>query len=458
MIAAAKILEQRTHVVPGKLKVTEHFFQVPRDHSNPSHGTIQLFARSVLKSDSSLDAPDPKKSQLPWLLYLQGGPGYECRSPQATAWTTPLLDKGYRVLFLDQRGTGLSNAVSQSSLQLRGNEDVQTAYMKSFRADSIVRDCEAVRQALVADYPDEKKKWSICGQSFGGFCVTTYLSLFPEALKEAFVFGGLPPMRNRPDEVYDRLYARVKRRNDAYYAKFPEDVERVRRVVKLLRRFGDETVRVQGGEGFLPARRFLQLGLQFGFLGGLDAVHDIVLRADADLAQHGHLSKPTVMAIEGMQSFDSNVIYALLHEPCYCQGEAPNWAAERMMQKHPEFKLEEALKTDAPILFTGEMVYPFMLDSYPELRKLKTVAENLAQTKDWPKLYDDEQLSRNEVPVYAAVYYDDMYVDFDLSMERARNIKGCKTFITNAMSHEAIRSKTEEVFKAIWALRDDTLD
>ena len=71
---------------------------------------------------------------------------------------------------------------------------------------------------------------------------------------------------------------------------------------------------------------------------------------------------------------------------------------------------------------------------------------------------DDEQLSKNEVPVYAAVYYDDMYVDFDLSMERASNIKGIKTFITNVMSHEAIRSRTEDVFKNIWALRDDTLD
>ena len=35
---------------------------------------------------------------------------------------------------MDQRGTGLSTAISQSSLQLRGDEKVQADYMKSFRA------------------------------------------------------------------------------------------------------------------------------------------------------------------------------------------------------------------------------------------------------------------------------------------------------------------------------------
>jgi pimeloyl-ACP methyl ester carboxylesterase len=210
MIQAAKILEQRSHLVPGKLKITEHFFQVPRDHSNPSQGTIQLFARSACKVPKPADysnAEDPAKSQLPWLLYLQGGPGFECAPPQNSKWSSFLLDKGYQILAMDQRGTGLSTAISQSSLQLRGDEKVQVEYMKSFRADSIVKDAEAIRKALTADYPEEKKKWSIIGQSFGGFCSMTYLSFYPEGLKEAFVFGGLAPLTGGPDQVYDR-YAR----------------------------------------------------------------------------------------------------------------------------------------------------------------------------------------------------------------------------------------------------------
>ncbi|EMD96940.1 hypothetical protein COCC4DRAFT_51650 [Bipolaris maydis ATCC 48331] len=462
MIQAAKILEQRSHLLPGKLRITEHFFQVPRDYSNPSLGTIQLFARSALKAEKPADYTptshlEKAKTQLPWLIYLQGGPGFECQSPQNVSWTHTILEKGYQVLLLDQRGTGLSTAISQSSLQLRGDEKVQADYMKSFRADSIVKDCEAVRKALTADYPEEKKKWSIMGQSFGGFCCTTYLSFYPEGVKEAFLFGGLPPLRDNADEVYDRLYERVKSRNEGYYQKYPEDVERVKRIVKLLSRFGDTTVRVQGGEGHLSARRFLQLGIYFGKHGGFDDVHNFVLRADTDLTQFGHLTRPTVLALEAAQSWDTNVIYALLHEPIYCQGQAANWSAERMLEKYPQFSLSHVDSKD-PIYFTGEMIYPFMFDCYPELKKLKKVGELLAAEKDWPKLYDVEQLMKNEVPTYAAVYMDDMYVDFDLSMETASKIKGCKPFITNMMYHNGIGAKTDEVLKQIFSLRDDVID
>lgn len=99
-----------------------------------------------------------------------------------------------------------------------------------------------------------------------------------------------------------------------------------------------------------------------------------------------------------------------------------------------------------------------MFDCYPELKKLKTVGELLAKEKNWPKLYDEQQLKRNEVPTYAAVYLDDMYVDFDLSMETARTIKGCKPFVTNMMYHNAIGAKTDDVFKEIFKLRDDVID
>ncbi|KAF2714169.1 alpha/beta-hydrolase [Pleomassaria siparia CBS 279.74] len=457
MISAAKILEQRSHIVPGKLKITEHFFQVPRDYANPSAGTIQLFARSARKFEKPADyssTEDAKKSQLPWLVYLQGGPGFQCRSPQNTTWGQTIIDKGYQVLCLDQRGTGLSTAISQSSLQLRGDEKVQTEYMKSFRADSIVKDCEAVRKALTEGFPEEKKKWSVLGQSFGGFCITTYLSFFPEGLKEAFLFGGLPPMRDGPDEVYERLYRRVRQRNEKYYEKYPEDVERVKRIVKFLQRNGDTTVRTQGGEGYLTARRFLQIGIYFGKHGGFDQVHDLVLRCDTDLTQFGHLTRPVVMECESSQSFDSNVIYALLHEPIYCQGTASSWSAERLLSSNPEFSLQ----AEGPIFFTGEMIYPFMFDAYPELIKLSKVAHALAEDKEWPQLYNLEQLAKNEVPVYAAVYHDDMYVDFDLSMETASKIKGAKTFVTNAMYHDAIGSKMEDVIKGVWALRDDVID
>ena len=250
--------------------MTEHFFDVPKDYSKPNSGTIRVFGRSVQKHESPADPmdQDDKKNQLPWMVFLNGGPGHACRPPNAYPFTWTILDKGYQMLYLDQRGTGLSTPVTPMTLGLRGNEEVQARYLKLYRADSIVRDCEAIRQALTADYPPEKQKWSIMGQSFGGFCSITYLSFYPQGLREAFLYGGLQPLVKHPDVVYRKLYKRVAQRNQAYYRKYPEDVDRVRTVVKYLQRFGDGTIKLPS-EGNLTARRFQQLGIMFGMHGTL---------------------------------------------------------------------------------------------------------------------------------------------------------------------------------------------
>lgn len=43
------------------------------------------------------------------------------------------------------------------------------------------------------------------GQSFGGFCAISYLSFHSEGLKEVFLTGGLAPLVNDPDTVYEAL-------------------------------------------------------------------------------------------------------------------------------------------------------------------------------------------------------------------------------------------------------------
>ena len=359
------------------------------------------------------------------------------------------------MLYLDQRGTGLSTPVTASTLQMRGTNDVQAKYLKLYRADNIVRDCEAIRQALTADYPEEKKQWSIMGQSFGGFISMNYLSFYPEGLRESFIFGGLAPLVNNPDEVYRRLYKKVIQRNEAYYNKYPEDADRVKAIMSYLKRFGDGKIKLPS-EGALTRRRFRQLGIMFGGHGGLDAVHEIVLRASYDIESFGHLTSGSLSAIDRAMPFDVALIYAILHEPIYCQHEAPKWSAYRLISEYPVFDLDKT--DDSPIYFTGEMVYPWMFEDYSELRKVEDVAKRVAADSDWPDLFDEAQLAKNEVLVYAASYVEDMYVDFDFAMETARKIKGCKVFTTNVMFHDAIRSKMDEVVKQAFALRDDVID
>ncbi|KAL4988581.1 Alpha/Beta hydrolase protein [Aspergillus falconensis] len=448
---AAKLIDRKLHNIPGKLLVAELFFEVPLNYSRQGDGTLRLFARSVRRSAKPHDSgKDDKQSPLPWLVYLQGGPGMGCRPPQEYGWVGTALDKGYQVLFLDQRGTGLSSTITASTLALQGNAFNQAEYLKQFRADSIVKDCEAIRRCLTTDYPEEKRKWSIIGQSFGGFCAVTYLSLFPEGLAEAFICGGLPPLVNGPDPVYSRTYEKVIERNQAYYAKFPEDVGRVKKIVEYLKHN-----KVSVPSGTLIPERIQQLGIMFGMHGGLDSVHDLILRAANDLEVFGFLSQPTLVAIDSFGGFDSNVIYAILHESIYCQGEASNWSADRLRSSNPVFNID----TTAPeILFTGEMIYKDMFDSYTELSQIKEAAEILASTTEWPALYDEAQLAKNEVSVYAATYIEDMYVHYVHAQNTAAKIKGIKQFITNVMYHNAIRSKTDELFQQLFALRDDTID
>ena len=68
-------------------------------------------------------------------------------------------------------------------------------YLKFFRADAIVRDAEAIRHELVGD----GEPWTILGQSYGGFCALTYLSMAPHALAGAIITGGLPSVTYRSE-------------------------------------------------------------------------------------------------------------------------------------------------------------------------------------------------------------------------------------------------------------------
>ena len=99
-----------------------------------------------------------------------------------------------------------------------------------------------------------------------------------------------------------------------------------------------------------------------------------------------------------------------------------------------------------------------MFNDYDELRSLLETADILAKSDDWPDLYDEAQLARNEVPVYSVTYIEDMYVHYDFARETASKIRNCKTFVSNVLYHDALASKTDEIMKILFALRDDIID
>lgn len=473
-IPAAKLLRSKSHLVPGQLLVTEHFFQVPLDYANPSSGSITLFGRSATKHETPVFPPDEPPSPKPWMVFLEGGPGFGNLEPQSHPLTRTALSRGYQVLYLDHRGVGLSTPVSTAMLaRLPGGDgpdavEVQANYLKLMRQDNTVRDCESVRKLLTDGLPEQKTRWSICGQSYGGFVSISYLSLHPEGLREVFLTGGLAPVGKTPDQVYEATFRKVIERNALYYNKFPEDAEALRQIATYIEKEGgSQGVPLPGG-GFLTVPRLLTIGLVLGFHGGFDQVHTILLNLKTSLDQFGFLTRASLTPLESITSLDTNIIYAILHEAIYCDGpgSVSNWSAYRVGKSLAQFSwlsknsdsITSSTSPDQPILFSGEMVFPFHFETYPELIPLRAVADRLASTSDWPALYDVDQLRKNKVPVYAASYVHDMYVDYEFAKDTANLIAGVKTFETNVMYHSAIRSKTEEVFQNLFSLRDDVLD
>jgi hypothetical protein len=80
-----------------------------------------------------------------------------------------------------------------------------------------------------------------------------------------------------------------------------------------------------------------------------------------------------------------------------------------------------------------------MIDADPVLRPLREAAGLLAERDDWPPLYDPTRLAANDVPVAAAVYYNDMYVDREFSMQTAQAIRGLRTWVTSEYEHDGLR-------------------
>ena len=400
-----------THTTRG-LVLTEHEFSLPLDHARPGGPSIAVFAREIA---------DPDGTDRPFLVFFQGGPGHEgarpTRHPTSPGWLDRALED-FRVLMLDQRGTGRSTPVGT----LPGLTAAEQAeYLTHFRADSIVRDAELIRTELGVD------RWSILGQSFGGFCVMTYLSLAPEGLREAFVTGGLAPVGRHTDEVYRATYQRMLKRNRRYYERYPQDRARVRALVEQL---DAEHLTLPAGDR-LTARRFRQAGNLLGMSDGAEKLHALVeLPADSPAFRHD---------VQDVMGFERNPIYAILHEASYADGVATRWSAERVMPA--EF-------ADTPELLTGEHIYPWMFEDYGALAPLREAAELLA-AHEWPSLYDAERLRTNEVPVAAAIYADDPYVERAFSEETAALIRGARAWVTNEYDHNGLRADGDRILERL---------
>ena len=420
-----------TYRQPGTV-VTDHTFRVPLAHEILDGEQIQVFAREVVGADKA-------SADLPWLLFLQGGPGYGAPRPIGReAWLDRALED-YRVLLLDQRGTGRSSPANRQTLARIGPAQAQADYLANFRANSVVRDAELVRQSLIGDQP-----WSILGQSFGGFCAVTYLSFAPEGLREVMITGGLPGLEATAADIYRALYPRVARKCLEHYRRYPEDIETAKKVARYLR---NRTVSLPDG-GILTVEAFQSLGRMLGFSTGSHQLHYML----EDPFTEGELSDTFLYAVQASLTFSAVPLYALLHEASYAEARATEWSAQKVMKEFPAFDASTALDGDAPLLFTGEMIFPWTFEVDPTLRPLGAVAQVLAERDSWQSLYNPGKLRENCVPTVAVVYFDDMYVDADLSLQTAQVINGLQPWVTNEYEHDGLRVSNGNVLERLLAM------
>ena len=417
-----------TYYVPG-LHVEDRSIKVPLDWSGhePGHGfegdAINLFYRVVT-------APEHVHDDLPLLVFLQGGPG-GCGprplSPDSDGWIAEAV-RHFRVVLPDQRGTGRSSRVDTHAMRAMDGAE-GAAFLKHFLADSIIRDFEHLRRTEFRG-----ARWTTLGQSYGGFLTLTYLSLFPQGVVASFTTGGIPHVPADATEVYRHTFPRMARKTAQFYERYPVDGDRAAAVADIL---ASRKVTLPNGDP-LTVERFQCLGSDFGMKPSFERVHWILdqafLDGDGSAAADATLSDEFLWSV--MDATASRPLYWPLQEFIYANGELGEpirWAAQRVRDEHPEFDAAHR-----PLNFTGEAMFPWMFEQEGALRPFKPAMDALMEDTRFGRIYDAEQLARNEVPLQAAVYYDDMYVDSGLQLDTLSRIGRSHYWTTNEFEHDGV--------------------
>ncbi|MEU7876450.1 alpha/beta fold hydrolase [Dactylosporangium sp. NPDC049140] len=398
--------------------LTDHLITVPLDHDRPDGPTIEVYAREIAAADGR---------DRPFLVYLQGGPGHEAprpsARPMAPAWLERAL-RDFRVIMLDQRGTGRSTPYGAPGPDAAADAERLT----HFRADAIVRDAECLREHLGA------RRWSLLGQSFGGYCSLHYLCVAPDSLREVLFTGGLPPVGRPVDDVYSATFDAMRVLNRRYHRRYPQDAARLR---ELLDRCDAGEVRAPDGHPI--SRRLMRtIGHHLGADGGAEKVHHVL--------ELGHASPGFRHDVAAMLPFDArNPLYAVLHESSYADGGATRWSSDRVQ---PDDFAGDSL------LLTAEHLYSWHFEDTPSLRPYRDVAAILAE-HEWPRLYDAEVLARVDVPCAAIIYADDPYVIRRYSEETADLLPGLRRWLTDEYLHNGLRTAGHHVLDRLLTLARD---
>ncbi|RNE49613.1 alpha/beta fold hydrolase [Corynebacterium alimapuense] len=406
------------------LTVREHTLTVDWDRTQPGE-SLEIFARELSRND-----------ELPALLFLQGGPGHGAPRPTALdGWLNEAL-KDYRVILFDQRGTGRSTRIDRHADPAL----LDAAHLSLLRADHIVEDAEELRSALGFD------NWDVLGQSFGGFCITTYLSRHPESIRQAFFTGGLPSIDTHARDLYRATYGKLAARHEVFYEEVPFAQQRIREICHHL---DNSDERLPTGER-LSSRRFRTIGIELGRGQGIRALANVLEAPFHEFRGERRLRGDTLAELGERLSFEAAPLYGVIHESVY-GGTAPgptDWAAHRVREEIEGFEENLDPIHSSRFFLTGEHIFPWQFEEDPALQPFQSVAEQLAQ-REWPALYDEETMASAPVVAAAAVYTNDIFVPRELSLETASKLSNCHAWETASYQHDGLRVEGAKIFRGL---------
>lgn len=193
------------------------YLEVPENRMENNGKTIKL-AYVVLKANN----PDSKKDPI---IYLQGGPGGSTLFMSAF-WEGHPLRNDRDIILMDQRGTGLSNAVCSDfgdkmldilaqdlSPQEEEKQMLELTQLCKVEANEAGIDFSAYNsRENAADHEDLRKhlgykKWNLFGGSYGSRLALTIMRDFPNSVNTSTIFGVFAPNAN----LYTNLISNFKR-------------------------------------------------------------------------------------------------------------------------------------------------------------------------------------------------------------------------------------------------------
>ena len=181
---------------------------------------------------------------------------------------------------------------------------------------------------------------------------------------------------------------------------------------------------------------FQSLGMGLGMSTGSHELHYLL----EDAFDGDEISDSFLYRVESMLTFAAAPLYAALHEACYAQGagdqvgRAPGQGSVPA-RSAPKRRWTARIPCCSPARWStrGCSRPTRCCGRWPTRRRYSP------SMTTWPRLYDPARLAANEVPAAAAVYYDDMYVPQQFSVDTAARVRGLRRWVTSEYEHDGLR-------------------